>query len=118
MWVWSAVPRAGTDLVIPHQQIQHQVDTSRGLARNPSGALIDIPILIDTDESTAAIMPTLEAQHASFMTLASSVSALDTQLKHLKDEYRLIWREKTGSVQDPFKRMGTIENRMEGVEIR
>lgn len=79
---------------------------------------IDVKHLFDTNECSVAIMPTLEAQHTSFMTLASSVAALDTQLKHLKDEYRIIWREKTGSVQDPFKRMGTIENRMEGVEIR
>jgi nucleoporin p58/p45 len=49
-----------------------------------------------------AIVPTLRAQHASFMSLASHVAALDTDLKLLKDEYRILWREKTKSVQDPF----------------
>jgi hypothetical protein len=68
----------------------------------------------------AAIVPTLRAQNTSFMALASSVAALDLQLKQLKDDYRAIWREKTGSVQDPFKAKSreALERGVEGMEIR
>lgn len=54
------------------------------------------------------------------MALASSVAALDLQLKQLKDDYRAIWREKTGSVQDPFKAKSreALERGVEGMEIR
>lgn len=56
------------------------------------------------------------------MSLASVVAALDNDLKALKDEYRRIWRDKTGSVQDPFARTGgaagKIEAAVERMEIR
>ncbi|KAM0792723.1 hypothetical protein ACM66B_002501 [Microbotryomycetes sp. NB124-2] len=58
-----------------------------------------------SERSPQAIVPTLRAQHASFMALASAVAALDLQLKKVKDEYRSIWRAKTGSVQDPFRQV-------------
>ena len=60
------------------------------------------------------------------MALASAVATLDTELKSLKEDYRLIWKEKTGSVQDPFgagnrragKGAGGIEGMVEGMNIR
>lgn len=57
------------------------------------------------------------------MSLASSVASLDHDLRTLKDEYRSIWRAKTGSVQDPFsiasgKGRRDIENGVAGIAIR
>lgn len=52
------------------------------------------------------------------MALASSVASLDAQLRQLKDDYRYIWREKTGSVQDPFRNKGGLESATEGLAIR
>ncbi|GAA5957231.1 hypothetical protein JCM3765_000399 [Sporobolomyces pararoseus] len=53
--------------------------------------------------SPSSILPTLKAQHASLLSLASSVSGLELELKSLKDDYRGIWREKTGRLVDPFR---------------
>ncbi|KAK4056188.1 Nucleoporin nup49/NSP49 (Nuclear pore protein nup49/NSP49) [Microbotryomycetes sp. JL221] len=66
----------------------------------------------------ATIVPTLRAQHASFMALASAVAALDLELKKIKDSYRTIWRAKTGSVQDPFRHRDGLEITLSGVTIR
>lgn len=55
------------------------------------------------------------------MALASAVAALDLQLKQLKEQYRQVWREKTGSAMDPFKvakaRQG-LERGVEHIAIR
>lgn len=106
------------------QQIQHQLKSSSDLERNPAGAsshsmlhrlkLINIRLVL-------AIVPTLRAQHASFMTLASYVASLDSDLKALRDEYRAIWREKTSSVQDPFARNASgrgLEKGLNEIELR
>ncbi|KAM0751631.1 hypothetical protein T439DRAFT_355538 [Meredithblackwellia eburnea MCA 4105] len=84
-------------------QIQQQLESTHTNERNP-----------------AAIVPTLRAQNASFMSLASLVASLDNDLKALKDDYRAIWREKTGSVQDPFARNGgaKVENAVARMSIR
>ncbi|GAA6052469.1 hypothetical protein JCM3770_001128 [Rhodotorula araucariae] len=75
--------------------------------------------------SPAAIAPTLKAQHASLVSLASAVSALDLELKQLKDEYRAIYREKTGRLADPFRvnsggagGVGGVERALAGVALR
>lgn len=59
------------------------------------------------------------------MALASAIASLDLQLKRLKDDYRVIWREKTGNtVLDPFKAARTkegsngVERGVRGMEIR
>ena len=57
------------------------------------------------------------------MALASAIASLDLQLKRLKDDYRVIWREKTGnSVLDPFKaartKDGSVERGVRAMEIR
>ncbi|GAA5924457.1 FG-nucleoporin NUP49 [Sporobolomyces koalae] len=74
--------------------------------------------------SPSSILPTLKAQHASMMSLASQVSTIDLELQRLKDDYRGIWREKTGRLVDPF-RLGqtangvrSVENGVRGIEIR
>ncbi|GAA5895087.1 uncharacterized protein JCM6883_002315 [Sporobolomyces salmoneus] len=74
--------------------------------------------------SPASILPTLKAQHASLISLASSVSSLELELKGLKDDYRGIWREKTGRLVDPFRLGGGgqgvkgVESGVRGMEIR
>lgn len=71
--------------------------------------------------SPASIGPTLKAQHASLLSLASSVSSLDLELKGLKDEYRVIYREKTGRGVDPFPKpsaTGGLERGVGGLAIR
>ncbi|KAJ8296226.1 Calcineurin subunit B [Rhodotorula toruloides] len=64
----------------------------------------------------APIPPTLKAQHASLVSLASAVSALDLELKGLKDDYRVIWREKTGRMVDPFRLGGGAGTGGSGLE--
>ncbi|GAA5832257.1 hypothetical protein JCM3766R1_002355 [Sporobolomyces carnicolor] len=74
--------------------------------------------------SPASILPTLKAQHASLLSLAASVSGLELELQALKDEYRGIWREKTGRLVDPFRLAGAgpgvsgVESGVRGMEIR
>ncbi|GAA6063154.1 hypothetical protein JCM10212_006312 [Sporobolomyces blumeae] len=77
--------------------------------------------------SPSAIVPTLKAQHASLVSLAASVSALELELKRLKDEYRAIWRDKTGRMVDPFRlgvvgnggnAVGGVEQGVRGIELR
>lgn len=51
---------------------------------------------------SAAIVSTLEAQHATFMALASKTAAVDTELQKIKALYTQLWRAKTGSMRDPF----------------
>ena len=55
-----------------------------------------------------AILPTLKAQHTATLQLASRLASLEGNITELKDEYRDLWRDKTGSVRDPF-----IERRRE-----
>ncbi|KAI0787532.1 hypothetical protein C8Q74DRAFT_1366392 [Fomes fomentarius] len=49
-----------------------------------------------------AIVSTLEAQHATFMALAAKAAALDAELQKLRTLYTQLWRQKTGSMRDPF----------------
>lgn len=74
--------------------------------------------------SPSSIIPTLKAQHASLVSLASAVSALDLDLKQLKDAYRTIYRDKTGRLADPFRvngsgaGLGGVERGVGGMAIR
>ncbi|KAI0326421.1 hypothetical protein GY45DRAFT_1328955 [Cubamyces sp. BRFM 1775] len=52
-----------------------------------------------------AIVTTLEAQHATFMTLAAKTAALDAELQKLRTLYTQLWRAKTGSMRDPFNEL-------------
>ena len=48
------------------------------------------------------IVATLQAQHATFLALASKTAAVDAELQKVKVLYAQLWRAKTGSVRDPF----------------
>ncbi|KAL1949609.1 hypothetical protein VTO73DRAFT_8490 [Trametes versicolor] len=52
-----------------------------------------------------AIVSTLEAQHATFMALATKTAALDAELQKLRTLYTQLWRAKTGSMRDPFNEL-------------
>ncbi|KPV77209.1 uncharacterized protein RHOBADRAFT_52148 [Rhodotorula graminis WP1] len=92
------------------------MDQISALLSSPSHAL-----------SPSSIIPTLKAQHASLVSLASAVSALDLDLKQLKDAYRAIYRDKTGRLADPFRvngsgaglaGVGGVERGVGGMAIR
>lgn len=51
---------------------------------------------------STAIVSTLEAQHATFMALAAKAAAIDAELQKLRTLYTQLWRQKTGSMRDPF----------------
>ena len=53
----------------------------------------------------AAIVSTLEAQHATFMALAAKAAAADAELQKLRTLYTQLWRAKTGSARDPFNEL-------------
>jgi nucleoporin p58/p45 len=50
----------------------------------------------------SGISATLQAQHATFLALASRTAAVDAELQKIKTYYTQLWRTKTGSVRDPF----------------
>lgn len=50
----------------------------------------------------AVIVATVEAQNESFLALANKVAAIDADLQRLKAIYAQLWRQKTGSMRDPF----------------
>ena len=53
----------------------------------------------------SAIASTLQAQHATFVALASKTAALDAELQKVKALYTQLWRAKTGSMRDPFNEL-------------
>ncbi|KAH8117918.1 hypothetical protein DFH11DRAFT_1541185 [Phellopilus nigrolimitatus] len=69
-----------------------------------------------------SITATLQAQHASFVALASKAAALDGALQALKGTYRQLWRARTGSARDPFSAadrgaLGGGEFGLEGLSV-
>ncbi|KAF8183907.1 hypothetical protein BJ912DRAFT_1119090 [Pholiota molesta] len=48
------------------------------------------------------ISATLQAQHATFLALASRTAAVDAELQKIKALYTQLWRSKAGSLRDPF----------------
>lgn len=48
----------------------------------------------------------MQAQHATFLALASRTAALDAELQNIKALYTQLWRTRTGSVRDPFDSVG------------
>ncbi|SCZ91666.1 BZ3500_MvSof-1268-A1-R1_Chr5-1g07592 [Microbotryum saponariae] len=61
------------------------------------------PSSLSSSIDPSSIVPTLKSQTTSFLALASNVASLQSDLHRLKDEYRLIWRDRTGRVTDPFR---------------
>ncbi|THG98738.1 hypothetical protein EW026_g3500 [Hermanssonia centrifuga] len=58
-----------------------------------------------TQYTPQAITSTLEAQHATFIALASKTAWLDAELQKIKALYTQLWRAKTGSMRDPFNEL-------------
>ncbi|KAG0655347.1 Charged multivesicular body protein 3 [Rhodotorula mucilaginosa] len=111
----------------PYEYFRRKADEMKDRVKRYRSTMDQIASLLSSPShslSPAALVPTLKAQHASLVSLASAVSALDLELKQLKDEYRTIWREKTGRVVDPFRINGGgasgvgIERNLRGIEIR
>ncbi|KAI9574869.1 hypothetical protein HD554DRAFT_116060 [Boletus coccyginus] len=48
------------------------------------------------------ISSTLQAQHATFMSLAAKAASVDVELQKVKVLYTQLWCAKTGSMRDPF----------------
>ncbi|KAJ7170924.1 nucleoporin FG repeat region-domain-containing protein [Mycena crocata] len=55
-----------------------------------------------TQYTPQGIHATLQAQHATFLALASKTAAVDAQLQKIKQIYTQLWKAKTGSHRDPF----------------
>ncbi|KAF9475096.1 hypothetical protein BDN70DRAFT_884096 [Pholiota conissans] len=53
-------------------------------------------------QTPQSISLTLQAQHSTFLALASKTAAVDAELQKIKALYTQLWRSKTGSVRDPF----------------
>ncbi|BGP53628.1 Nucleoporin nup49/NSP49 (Nuclear pore protein nup49/NSP49) [Rhodotorula sphaerocarpa] len=111
----------------PYEYFRRKADEMKDRVRRYRATMDQIASLLSSPShalSPTALVPTLKAQHASLVSLASSVSALDLELKQLKDRYREIWREKTGRVVDPFRLQGGggsgvgIERNLRGIELR
>ncbi|KAJ7077162.1 nucleoporin FG repeat region-domain-containing protein [Mycena belliarum] len=69
------------------EQIERKLSSSAGQAQyTPQG-----------------IHATLQAQHATFLALASKTAAVDAQLQKIKQIYTQLWKAKTGSHRDPFE---------------
>ncbi|POY72946.1 hypothetical protein BMF94_4022 [Rhodotorula taiwanensis] len=111
----------------PYEYFRRKADEMKDRVKRYRATMDQIASLLSSPShslSPTALVPTLKAQHASLVSLASAVSALDLDLKRLKEEYRSIWREKTGRVVDPFRINGGgasgvgIERNLRGVEIR
>ncbi|KAL0065246.1 Nucleoporin nup49/NSP49 (Nuclear pore protein nup49/NSP49) [Marasmius tenuissimus] len=48
------------------------------------------------------VVSALQAQHATFLSLAGRTATLDADLQKIKAIYTQLWRARTGSVRDPF----------------
>lgn len=76
------------------EQIERKLTSPSSQAQTPQG-----------------ISATLQAQHTTFIALASKTAALDTELQKIKTLYTQLWRAKTGSVRDPFNELDrTLED--------
>ncbi|KAH9831611.1 uncharacterized protein C8Q71DRAFT_781639 [Rhodofomes roseus] len=58
-----------------------------------------------SQQTPQAISTTLGAQHATFVALASKTAALNAELQKIKMLYTQLWRQKTGSMRDPFNEL-------------
>jgi len=51
------------------------------------------------------IVATLQAQHTTFLALASKTASLDAELQKIRAAYTQQWRARTGSARDPFNEL-------------
>ncbi|PBL03583.1 hypothetical protein ARMGADRAFT_952591 [Armillaria gallica] len=63
------------------------------------------------------ISTTLQAQHATFLALASKTAVLDAELQKIKGLYTQLWRSRTGSVRDPFNELDMDKNIAKGSDL-
>jgi nucleoporin p58/p45 len=56
------------------------------------------------------IAATLQAQHATFISLANKTALVDAELQKIKTIYTQLWRSKTGSMRDPFNPLDSADN--------
>ncbi|KAK0193818.1 hypothetical protein F5146DRAFT_1032678 [Armillaria mellea] len=63
------------------------------------------------------ISTTLQAQHATFLALASKTAVLDAELQKIKGLYTQLWRSRTGSVRDPFNELDMDKNVAKGSDL-
>ncbi|KAG5728862.1 Nucleoporin nup45 [Termitomyces sp. T112] len=70
------------------EQIEKKLSSSTSQSQTPHG-----------------IAATLQAQHATFLSLASKTAALDAEFQKIKVFVTQLWRAKTGSVRDPFNEL-------------
>ncbi|KAH9944843.1 hypothetical protein B0H21DRAFT_745496 [Amylocystis lapponica] len=63
-----------------------------------------------------SITSTLEAQHSTFIALASKTAALDAELQKIKTLYTQLWRARTGSMRDPFNDLDRASGGEFGIE--
>ncbi|KAG6862474.1 hypothetical protein C0995_000020 [Termitomyces sp. Mi166 len=70
------------------EQIERKLSSSTSQLQTPHG-----------------IAATLQAQHATFLSLASKTAALDVEFQKIKVFVTQLWRAKTGSVRDPFNEL-------------
>ncbi|TNY18712.1 hypothetical protein DMC30DRAFT_418599 [Rhodotorula diobovata] len=117
----------------PYEFFRRKADEMKDRVARYKATMDQISALLSSPAhalSPSAILPTLKAQHASLVSLASAVSALDLELKQLKDAYRAIYRDKTGRLADPFRvngagaggggggGVGGVEKGVGGIAIR
>ena len=109
-------------LILPRYTLRHMNIWERHHDRWPIWLLYSATLLIfPSSRPSTAITATLQAQHTSFMALASKTAALDAELQKLKSIYIQLWRAKTGSARDPFNRQDRgdeAEFGMDGLNVK
>ncbi|TEB25137.1 hypothetical protein FA13DRAFT_1738549 [Coprinellus micaceus] len=82
------------------EQIERKLSSSSSQAQTPQ-----------------AVVTTLQTQHATFLALANRTAALDAEVQKIKAIYTQLWRQKTGSVRDPFDGNGKVAGPETGMEF-
>jgi len=90
------------------QQIERKLSSSASQAQTPQGngpLALHVAALSLLTCMSVGISATLQAQHTTFIALASKTATLDAELQKIKTLYTQLWRAKTGSVRDPFNEL-------------
>ncbi|KAG6821315.1 hypothetical protein H0H93_000176 [Arthromyces matolae] len=95
------------------EQIERKLSSSTAQSQTPQGWFKLKRTTHAHADSTPGIAATLQAQHATFISLASKTAALDTEFQKIKVFITQIWRAKTGSVRDPFNELDRTSDNAE-----
>ncbi|TFY52563.1 hypothetical protein EVJ58_g9947 [Rhodofomes roseus] len=90
------------------EQIERKLSSAAVQSQQtPQGMSLSVFLMSVVLKSRArlAISTTLGAQHATFVALASKTAALNAELQKIKMLYTQLWRQKTGSMRDPFNEL-------------